>query len=125
MDKGKSSLQIRMNSFKHAARGIIVALKSELHMKLHLIAASFVIVAGVHFDITTKEWLAVVVVIGFVIFSELINTAIELLADYLTLEEDRRIKDIKDIAAGAVLISSLTAIAVALIIFGPLVIPHK
>ena len=56
---------------------------------------------------------------ALVISMELINTAIENMADFISPEHDRRIGKIKDLAAAAVLFSALMALVVGLIIFLP------
>jgi len=57
-----------------------------------------------------------------VLTAEIINTAIENIADFLTIENNNKIKTIKDLSAAAVLISALTALIIALIIFLPKII---
>ena len=57
-----------------------------------------------------------IVCIGLVIVTEYLNTAIEFTCDFLTTERDEQIKVIKDIAAGAVLVASLTALVTAIVI---------
>ncbi len=67
------------------------------------------------------EWIALIFAIGFVLVTELLNTAIELIADFISPSENKMIGRIKDIAAGAVLISVWTAVAIGLIILVPYV----
>ena len=74
------------------------------------------VAAGVILRITSGEWIAVVLCIGMVITTEYLNTAIEFICNYLTTKKDAKIKEIKDLAAGAVLVSSLTALVTAIII---------
>ena len=54
---------------------------------------------------------------GFVIVSEMFNTCIERLCDYVCSSYDENIKWIKDVSAGAVMISAIVALFVALFIF--------
>lgn len=60
-----------------------------------------VVLAGFLFKITNVEWLAVVFAIGLVLAGEAINSAIERLSDVVQPERDDRIRDVKDISAGA------------------------
>lgn len=69
--------------------------------------------------ISAGEWLWIVLAIGIVWYSEAVNTAIERLADAVTLEHDPKIKIAKDCAAAGVLIASMIALAIGLIIFVP------
>jgi diacylglycerol kinase len=60
-----------------------------------------------------------VLVIGGVIAMELINSSIEELADLYSREHNPRIKKIKDLGAGAVLVAAIAALIVGVIIFLP------
>ena len=78
-----------------------------------------VVLAGFLFKITNVEWLAVVFAIGLVLAGEAINSAIERLSDVVQPERDDRIRDVKDISAGAVLICAITAAIIGIIVFLP------
>jgi diacylglycerol kinase (ATP) len=78
-----------------------------------------VVLAGFLFKITNVEWLAVVFAIGLVLAGEAINSAIERLSDVVQPERDDRIRDVKDISAGAVLICAITAAIIGFIVFLP------
>ena len=65
------------------------------------------------------EWFAVILMIGLVWFAEAVNTAVERLADAVTLEHHPLIGIAKDVASAAVLIVSITALIAAVIVFGP------
>lgn len=78
-----------------------------------------VIIAGLLFHISTVEWIAVIFAIGLVLTAEAINSAIERLSDVVQPEKDDRIRDVKDICAGAVLICAITATIIGSIIFLP------
>lgn len=81
-----------------------------------------VIILGFYFKVSKMEWLAIVIVIGFVFSMEIINSAIEKLADFISPDYHEMIKKVKDLAAAAVLISATTSIAVALIVFSAKII---
>ncbi len=109
-----------ITSFKHAIRGIGIAVARENNVRLQLAAVFLVIVVGLYFGISSSEWLAICLVSGLVIALELINTTLEKLLDLIKPRLMAQAAVIKDIAAGAVLVSSLTALIVASFIF----IPH-
>lgn len=113
------NLAARLRSFKFAFAGWISALRTEANFRIHTVAALVVIGAGWFFDISTTEWMAVCLAIGLVMAMELANAAIERLADIVQPNHDERIKVMKDLAAGAVLIAALAAAAVGMIIFLP------
>lgn len=105
--------------FSYAIRGIIAVAKSEWNFKFHLIVMLLVIGSGLFLKISQMEWIAIVLVIGFVLVTEMINTAIEKIIDYIKPDFHPSAGFIKDAAAGAVLISALVSIIVGLIIFLP------
>ena len=97
----------QLRSFGYAWKGIRSCVGKEQNLSFHLITTVCVVTAGWCFCITRGEWIAIVLCIGMVIAAELFNSAIE------------RLEDVKDIAAGAVLVCALAAIVVGLIIFIP------
>ena len=111
-----------INSFKYAFTGIKTAFKTEQNMKIHLIILILVIIFGIILKISKAEWIICIILIGFVISLELINTAIENTVDLITIENNPKAKIAKDTAAGAVLISAITAAIIGLIIFIPKII---
>ena len=117
--ENKFSLVKRFKSFKYAFNGLKTLLLEEHNSRIHLLAAVVAIVAGFYFDISDAEWLFVLVAIGGVFAVELINSAIENLADMVTTEQHPVIKKVKDLAAGGVLIVSIMAFVIGLIIFVP------
>ncbi|WP_430814403.1 diacylglycerol kinase family protein [Carboxylicivirga sp. RSCT41] len=121
MNKRFSVLK-RIISFKYAFNGLKVLLLEEHNARVHLVAAILVIVAGFYFHLSKVEWMLVIFAIGFVFAMELLNSAIENLADIITLDKDERIKKTKDLAAGGVLFAALTALIIGLIIFIPKII---
>jgi len=106
-------------SFKNAFRGFTLLLKYEYNLYIQLVLALFIILAGFLFQISFVEWAIQTTAIGLVIFSELVNTAIEKTMDLVHPEQDERVRDIKDLAAGAVLFTVGIALATAAFIYLP------
>ena len=79
-------------------------------------------IAGFAFRISGGEWIAVVLCMGWVIALELLNSAIENIADFVSPEKHETIKKIKDLAAGAVLVGAIASAIVGMIVFLPKVI---
>jgi diacylglycerol kinase (ATP) len=104
-------------SFDYAIRGIVYALRTQRNMRLHMLAAVTVFVAALWLDVGGLELIALVFAVGFVIVCELINTAVETTVDLAVEGYDPRAAIAKDVAAGAVLISSVTAVAVGYVVF--------
>ena len=111
-----------LHSFKYAFSGFIDLLREESNARIHCIVAVLVVIAGFLFRLSTAEWIGIAFAIGLVISAEAFNTAIERLADVVQPEQDSRIRDVKDLAAAAVLLCALAAAAVGLIIFLPKII---
>jgi diacylglycerol kinase len=86
---------------------------------LHLLFALIPMVLGWYFKISSTEWLFVIISIGSVMTAEALNTAIEIHMDLTSPDFHPHARDTKDVAAGAVLITSLMALVVGLIIFVP------
>lgn len=78
-----------------------------------------VILAGIVLEVSTSDWILLIIIIGLVISVELTNTAIEAVVDSLTDKEHPGAKLAKDISAGAVLVVAITAAVAGLIIFLP------
>ena len=108
-----------LKSFKYAFNGIFYAISSEVNMKFHMIAVSAVVIGGFYFEVNSTEWMLLVAMIGLVLMAELINTSIERMSDNISKAQDEDIRRIKDMAAGAVLIISLSAAVIGLIVFIP------
>lgn len=110
------------NSFKYAIEGIESAFKTEQNLKIHFIVMAIVIVLGILLKINYIEWAICFLLFGFVITAELLNTAIEVTVDLAMPQKNDKAKLAKDIAAGAVLVSSIIAILVGIVIFLPKII---
>jgi undecaprenol kinase len=108
------------SALKIAIIGIRELFFESRNARIQLVVFSLVLVAGFIVDLNRFEWLWIIGASAFVFTLEAINTSIELLADVYTMEYNEKIKQIKDIAAGAVLIASIFAFIVGLSIF----IPH-
>ncbi len=105
--------------FRNAMKGLIVMVKEERSLWVHLFATIAVIIMGIIFSISTAEWIAVTFAIVLVIAFEIINTAIEYLVDIVSFDYNVKAKKIKDVAAMATLVVTLGAVVVGLVIFGP------
>ena len=122
MVQKKNSATYWFKRFQYACKGLDVAVKTQQNLRIHLFAAVLVIVAGFVFNVTITEWLVILLVIGGVITAELINTAIEFIVDLVSPEYHPLAGKIKDIAAGAVMLTALVALITGLLIFLPYLI---
>ncbi|WP_276499987.1 diacylglycerol kinase family protein [Terrimonas pollutisoli] len=116
------SFRSRLSSFGFAARGIQKFFEQEPNAWLHLVATIGVFASSVYFGITSFELLALVIVTGFVWVAEMFNTVIERVMDFISPAYHSQVAFIKDLAAGAVLMSAVIAATTGLIVFIPKII---
>jgi diacylglycerol kinase (ATP) len=112
-------LRRRINSFRYALAGIKAAFWTEMNMRIHLAAALMVLAVGFVLRVTATEWCFLVLCIGLVWAAELFNTALEALVNLVSPVQHPLAGKVKDLAAGAVLMTALMAAVIGLIIFVP------
>lgn len=115
-------LKKRLLSFYYAFQGIYAFFKSQHNMYIHVIAALVAILLGFIFQISRLEWMAVVLCIVLVFAAEMLNSAIEVLVDWVSSDRSAKAKYIKDVSAAAVLIIAIGAAITGGIIFFPYII---
>ncbi|KOY84827.1 diacylglycerol kinase [bacterium 336/3] len=113
------SVTKRLKSFVYAFNGFKVLIKEEHNARIHLVTTFLAVGLGAWLEISLSEWIAIIFAIGFVFAMEIVNSAIETLADFVTTEKHETIKKAKDLAASAVLMSAICALIIGLIIFIP------
>ena len=113
------SLRARGRSFVFALAGGRVLLRGQHNAWIHAAATLLVLVLGLACRVSRQDWALLALAIGLVWAMEALNTAIELLADEVSLEQRQRLGRAKDVAAFAVLVSALAAVAVGLLVFWP------
>lgn len=116
---GENQVRKRLASFRFAFKGIAYMMKTQRNAQIHFIAAVAAIVLGFVYKIDFIEWCLVVIAIGLVLMAEMFNTAIEFLIDLVSPEIQNKAGKAKDIAAGAVLITTISAAIIGSIIFLP------
>ena len=104
---------------KYALQGIFLAFIHERNFRIHIIIATVVIVVSFILTLTKMEWLFVLMSIFLVLVTELINSNIERIIDYIKPEFHPEAKIIKDIAAGTVLLAAIFAVIVGIMIIIP------
>lgn len=86
-------------------------------MRFHIVAGIYVLVFSLFYDFTDGQYALLIVLIASVMAAETVNTCIEELCNLMFDHFEPLVKIIKDAAAGAVLILSVAAAAVAVIFF--------
>lgn len=105
-----------IQSFNYAFEGVVGVLRRERNMRVHFGIAAVVLGIAIGVGVTRLELIALILAIAMVLITEMINTAVEAAIDLSTNQYNPLAKLAKDIAAGAVLISSITAIAVGYLV---------
>lgn len=111
-----------LKSFKYALNGISDALKSEPNLRFHFLASIVAIILAYYLKFSGTEFAVLTLTIFLVIALEFINTAIEKLSDIVHPEKSEKIRIIKDISAGVVLLGALASLFVGLFLFLPKII---
>lgn len=118
-DKMPNELEKRLKSFVYAWKGIKSFLRREHNAWIHCTAIVGVTIAGFFFGITRTEWLVILLCFAIVLAAEAFNTAIERLVNLVSPDFHPLAGDVKDVAAGAVLICAIATTVIGLIIFIP------
>jgi diacylglycerol kinase len=108
-----------MLGFNHAFRGLFQMLRKERNFKIQFLIFTVVVVFGFSLDISRNDWISLLIISGLVLSLEIMNSAIEKICDLYSKEKNPKIKNIKDISAGAVLIAALVAIVAGTLLFYP------
>ena len=121
MEKHRPTFDLtgRLESFRHAFRGIGTLVRTQHNAWIHLAATCGVCAAGWICRLDRAEWCWIIVAIVMVWTAEALNTALEFLADAVSPEFDPLVQKSKDVAAGAVLIAAIGAVCIGVAILGP------
>ncbi len=122
-EEKRFSILARIKSSTHAWRGIGIFIKTTHNAWVHIFVSLLAIYLGFILNISSNEWIFIVFAISIVFIAEMINTAIEIDINLTSPEYHPYARDTKDVSAGAVLLSVLLAIIVALFIFAPKIVP--
>lgn len=117
-DNEKSWFAGRVASFRYAINGLVKILSGQHNFRIHLVVGALVVTAGLILELPAIDWCVLILTIALVLSLEAINTALELLVDLVAPEFNEKAGLVKDIAAGAVLISAVAAVIIGIIIFG-------
>jgi diacylglycerol kinase (ATP) len=109
----------RIRSFRYAIVGILRMVRCQHNAWIHAVATVAAVLLGVLFRLSRFEWCWIVLAIAIVWTAEALNTAFEFLADAASPNFHPIIKDAKDVAAGAVLITAIAATIIGATIFWP------
>ena len=109
----------RLRGVRHAIAGILRMIRCQHNAWIHLAATVVVLTAAFLFRVTPADWCWIILAISIVWTAEALNTAFEFLADAASPEFHPLVRDAKDVAAGAVLITAIAAAVIGGVIFWP------
>lgn len=107
----------QIRSFGFALKGLWNAIRTESHLRFHLVAGLWVFIFAFLGEFTHTQWAVLILTVCAVISAEMTNTAAEDLCDLYTTEQRPEIKRIKDISAAAVLVFAIGAVCIAVMLF--------
>ncbi len=113
------SIKARLNSVADAFKGIGHLISQEHNARIHVVATLSVISLGYYHAISFGDWISLVIAMSMVWLAEGLNTAVELLADAVSQEQNTLIGKAKDVAAGAVLLAAIGAAVIGALVFYP------
>jgi diacylglycerol kinase (ATP) len=122
MKSGRFSLSERLRSFRYAFRGLWWMIRDEHNSRIHLAIVIILVPLCFLLHLSPVEWALILICIGLVLSLELLNSAIERLADKVSPERDAGIGKIKDLSAAAVLVGAVIAAITGSIIILPKII---
>lgn len=106
-----------MNGFKYAIEGVVHVFRTQRHMRFHFLTMVLVLVVSLVFKLKREEVIILLFTISLVLAAEMFNTAIEAVVDLVTQTYHPLAKFAKDIASGAVLITTINALAIGFLLF--------
>ncbi len=110
------------DSIKYALCGIKYVFESQRNIRIQLIIMIVTYITGYVLNISSTEWLILILISTIILTLEIINTALEEVVNLVTDEYRKTAKHAKDTAAGAVLTASFFAVIIGLVIFLPKII---
>ena len=116
MEKEKIGNKNYLDSWKNAFNGIWYVIKTGTNSKVQIVVSIVVIALGFLFKVSITDWLFLTFAIMIVFIAETVNTAIEETVNLVTKEYNPIAKIAKDVAAGAVVLSAINSVIIAILI---------
>lgn len=104
-------------SFNDALQGVIYVVRTQRNMKIHLMTGLLVIILATALGVSRVELMILLLTVGGVFVTEVINTALEEIVNLITYEHHPLAAIVKNVAAGAVLIASLISVSIGYLVF--------
>ena len=115
-----------IDSVNCAIEGIIYTARTQKHMRRHFAAALLILTAALLLRVSSVEFMLISLAVSFVLFAELLNTAIEVVVDMISPQFHPMAKIAKDVAAGAVLVAAFGTAILGYLVLAKYLFPfHK
>lgn len=108
-----------IRSILYALEGIRNAVNYEKNFRIQFLIVLLLLPTGILLRLSGTEWIFILICCAMVLSFEIINSAIEKICNFIYPDQHPAIKQIKDMSAGAVLISTIISVIIGLIIFVP------
>ncbi len=106
-----------IESFNNAIEGFLYVLRSQRNMRLHFLLGVLIFIAGIILDFSRTELVCLGSIITLVLFAEMFNTALEHTVDLISDAYHPLARIIKDVSAGAVLLTVISATIFGYLLF--------
>jgi len=106
-----------IDSFNAAIEGFLYVVKTQRNMRIHFLLASFVMLLGIYLNFSRVELIVLCLTCGLVLISEMVNTSMEIMLNFVEASHSHWVRRVKDISAGAVLVASINAVIVGYLLF--------
>ena len=108
------------NTFRNARKGMRITLKSERNIRVHMFVGAFVLAGAFCLNFSITKICVLLLTISAVISAEMFNSAIEFSLDAIFHNKySRMVGMAKDIAAGAVMVVTISAVLIGVLLFAP------
>lgn len=114
----------RVRGLRHAVTGLVRMLRCQHNAWIHATGTVVALGAALFFRVSAGDWCWIILAISIVWTAEALNTAFEFLADAASPDFHPLVRDAKDVAAGAVLVTAVAATIIAAIVFWPYLAKH-
>ena len=112
-----------IDSLNCAIDGVLHAARTQKHMRNHFLVAGAVLMLALFLQVSAVEFILLAISISFVLFAEMMNTAVEAVVDLITADYHPLAKTAKDVAAGSVLLSVVGALVTGYLILSSYIFP--
>lgn len=112
-----------IDSLNCAIDGVLYSARTQKHVRNHFLTAAAVLLCALFLKVSAVEFILLAISVSFVLFAELMNTAVEAVVDMVTSDFHPLAKIAKDVAAGSVLVSVTGAVVTGYLILSAYIFP--